>query len=57
MILNTLGNGSFSNRLHAESVSPFRLHDVLQTGGGVGISRVGIRIGQHFEEVLVADEL
>ena len=57
LILNTLGNGSFSNRLHAESVSPFRLHDVLQTSGSVGISRVGIRVGQDFKEILVADEL
>ena len=56
-ILNTLGNGAFPNRLHAESVSPFRLHDVLQTSGGVGISRVGIRVGQDFKEILVADEL
>ena len=56
-ILNTLGNGAFPNRLHAESVSPFRLHDVLQTGGSVGISRAGIRVGQNFEEILVADEL
>ena len=35
----------------------FRLHDVLQTSGGVGISRVGIRVGQDFKEILVADEL
>lgn len=39
------------------NTQPFRLYDVLQTGGGVGISRVGIRVGQKFEEILVADEL
>ena len=39
------------------NTQPFRLHDVLQTGGGVGISRVGIRVGQDFKEILVADEL
>ena len=47
----------FPDRSRSESVSPFRLHDVLQTGGGVGISRVGIRVGQDFKEILVADEL
>ena len=39
------------------NTQPFRLHDVLQTSGGVGISRVGIRVGQDFKEILVADEL
>ena len=39
------------------NTQPFRLHDVLQASVCISISRVGIRIGQHFEEVLVADEL
>ena len=39
------------------NTQPFRLQNVLQASVCIGISRVGIRVGQDFKEILVADEL